>query len=122
MISRTAGPTAPLLAAAGMPPEPHATTQAAAVPLHGSNAPAGNVGAFLARAAFGIDEAAAYCDLSRAMWMKLRAQGRVPHPIKLGRRTLWPAAELRAWLLAGAPPAALWASIRVDWIGGDHGR
>jgi predicted DNA-binding transcriptional regulator AlpA len=54
--------------------------------------------------------AAAMFGLSRAGWLKLRAQGRTPEPRRLLRRVLWDTAELREWWAAGAPPRGEWAS------------
>lgn len=42
----------------------------------------------------------------------LNASGRLPRPVKLGRRTVWVADELRAWLAAGAPERSRWETIR----------
>lgn len=47
--------------------------------------------------------AAATCGVALRSWWRLHAQARVPRPIKLGRRTLWSVAELRAWVAAGCP-------------------
>ncbi len=38
----------------------------------------------------------------------LHAQGRLPRPVRLGRRRLWPVDEIRHWLEAGAPPREAW--------------
>jgi predicted DNA-binding transcriptional regulator AlpA len=36
------------------------------------------------------------------------AAGKLPRPIKLGVRTVWVLAEIRAWLAAGAPDRETW--------------
>lgn len=56
--------------------------------------------------------AAALRGVSRSMWWSLHAAGRVPIPVRLGRRTLWRAAELAAWIEAGCPPRDRWECIR----------
>ena len=53
-------------------------------------------------------EAARLCGLSRSSWLALRAQGRVPRSIRLGRRVLWSTAELSAWVDAGCPVRDVW--------------
>lgn len=44
----------------------------------------------------------------RSALKKYVAQGLVPKPIRLGRKLLWPASEIDAWIRAGAPPAHVW--------------
>ena len=56
------------------------------------------------------DEAAELCGLSRSGWWGLHASGRIPLPVRLGRRTLWRADELRAWTEAGCPARDRWES------------
>lgn len=53
-------------------------------------------------------EAARLFSLSRAGWWKLHNSGRVPIPIRLGRRTLWRRKELLAWVDAGCPNREAW--------------
>ena len=48
------------------------------------------------------------CGLSVATWWRLHAAGRVPMPIRLGKRTLWRCSELTAWTGAGCPPRVRW--------------
>lgn len=38
--------------------------------------------------------------------------GKIPLPIRLGRRTLWRADELRAWVAAGCPQRKQWLVMR----------
>ncbi|HUU97656.1 MAG TPA: hypothetical protein VM487_18120 [Phycisphaerae bacterium] len=54
------------------------------------------------------DEAAAMCGISRTMWWGLHSSGRVPAPVRLGRRTLWSVEELRGWIGAGCPARERW--------------
>ena len=55
-------------------------------------------------------EAAAMCGISRTMWWSMHSQGRVPAPVRLGRRTLWSVDELRRWTAVGCPARERWAA------------
>jgi excisionase family DNA binding protein len=57
-------------------------------------------------------EAARLLGISRGSFRKLHDQGKVPAPIRLGRRVLWRVAELIAWLDVGRPPRDRW-----EWPG-----
>ena len=46
---------------------------------------------------------------------RLDKDGRIPAPIRLGRRALWSVVEINDWLAAGAP-------CREDWIMMKKGR
>ena len=52
--------------------------------------------------------AAKLCGVSRATWWSMHSQGRVPLPVRIGRRTLWRTAELSDWTAAGCPPRDRW--------------
>ncbi len=56
--------------------------------------------------------AAKLCGVSRAGWWAMHSQGRVPLPVRLGRRTLWRAADLADWTAAGCPARDRWESMR----------
>lgn len=56
----------------------------------------------------GAKEAAALCGVGSTLWTQMVADGRAPLPVKLGRRSLWPVEELRAWARAGCPPRRRW--------------
>jgi len=60
------------------------------------------------------DEVAARLKVNRATIYRHVSAGRMPAPLKLGRRTLWRAAELRAWVEAGMPPASRWSWPRQE--------
>jgi len=45
-------------------------------------------------------EAAVLCGVSRSLWWSMHSAGKVPLPIRLGRRTLWNFEELRSWSAA----------------------
>ena len=47
---------------------------------------------------------------------RLDSSGRLPKPIKLGKRTLWSVAELQKWLAAGAPKRDAWEQMKNDRI------
>jgi predicted DNA-binding transcriptional regulator AlpA len=57
--------------------------------------------------------AAALAGVSRAHWHRLRAAGKVPPPIRLGRKVLWRRSEIVAWIEAGCPDARMWAAIQA---------
>lgn len=62
--------------------------------------------------ALGAAAAAAAIGVSRRHWLALADSGRAPAGLRLGRRRLWPAEELRAWVAAGCPPRARWDALR----------
>ena len=55
--------------------------------------------------------AAQLCGVSRSTWFALKAAGRIPRPVRIGRRTLWRVDEIKAWLDAGCPPLHRWEQI-----------
>jgi predicted DNA-binding transcriptional regulator AlpA len=62
-------------------------------------------------------QAARLCGVSRATWYSLRKAGRVPRPVRLGRRVLWRVEELREWMAAGCPPLSRWdAAKKGRWV------
>jgi predicted DNA-binding transcriptional regulator AlpA len=52
--------------------------------------------------------AAALCGVSARHWATLDSEGLIPSPVRLGRRVLWRAEELRDWARAGCPPRLRW--------------
>ncbi len=58
------------------------------------------------------NETAKMLSVSIRLVQALNASGRIPLPVKLGRRTLWVADELRAWIAAGTPPREKWQIIK----------
>ncbi len=56
--------------------------------------------------------AAKLCGISRSHFLAMHSAGRVPLPIPLGRRTLWRAAELGAWIEARCPARDRWEALR----------
>lgn len=57
--------------------------------------------------------AAALAGVSRATWHRLRAAGKLPPPVKLGRSCRWNRAEVLLWIDAGCPDARTWAAMRT---------
>ena len=57
--------------------------------------------------------AAALCGVSRAHWLALNSSGRVPMPVRLGRRVLWRVLELTAWSEAECPARDRWQALRA---------
>src|SRR5579862_24729 len=63
-------------------------------------------------------DAAAYCGVSLSMWRGLDARGLCPLPARIGdgKCPRWSRTELRAWLIAGAPPRDRWVVMRESRI------
>jgi predicted DNA-binding transcriptional regulator AlpA len=58
-------------------------------------------------------EAARMAGVSRATWHRLRAGGKLPATVKLGRAVRWRRAEIVAWIEAGCPDSRTWAAIKA---------
>lgn len=52
--------------------------------------------------------AALLCGVSERTWRKFDRCGRVPSPLRWGKRRLWCVEELRRWAAAGCPPRERW--------------
>jgi len=63
---------------------------------------------FLLRA----DQAAALCGTSTRTWRGWDAAGKIPRPVRIGRKTFWRPKELRAWVDAGCPDREIWESLQ----------
>jgi excisionase family DNA binding protein len=59
-------------------------------------------------------EVAELLGISRASAHRLRAAGRLPAPLKLGRSCRWRRDELMRWIAAGAPPLELWRELEAQ--------
>lgn len=57
--------------------------------------------------------AAALAGVSRAHWQRLRAAGKLPPSVRLGRKVLWRRAEVAAWIDAGCPDSRTWAAMQA---------
>lgn len=69
--------------------------------------------------------AAAMCGIARTLWLALHNSGRIPLPVRLGRRVLWRKAELSAWIEAGCPPQSAWnaeSRARQGYVAQEGGR
>jgi predicted DNA-binding transcriptional regulator AlpA len=62
--------------------------------------------------AVGAAEAARLCGISRSTFLAHLATGHVPLGVRIGRRRVWPIADLRAWLLAGCPERHRWDNMK----------
>lgn len=59
-------------------------------------------------------EAAALVGVSRATWHRLRAAGKLPRAVRLGRCVRWSRSELVSWISAGCPSQEIFDEIRVQ--------
>jgi hypothetical protein len=57
-------------------------------------------------------EAAAMLKVALRTWRTWHAAGQTPQPIRIGRKTFWRPADLRAWVAAGCPDRETWAITR----------
>lgn len=57
-------------------------------------------------------ETARQLGVARSTLYEWSSSGRVPAPIRIGRRTLWRADDLRAWVDAGCPGRMAWERQR----------
>lgn len=65
----------------------------------------------------GIEVVAEVLGVSVAHVKRLRVSGRIPRPVRLGKRTLWRAAELDEWCRSGCPDRARWELEKGDHSG-----
>ena len=56
--------------------------------------------------------AAKLCGISRSHFWAMHSAGKVPLPVRLGRRTLWRADELADWIEAGCPARDRWENVK----------
>lgn len=52
--------------------------------------------------------------VSRATIAKLHSSGRLPKPVRLGRRVLWSRTDITAWIAADCPSRDRWDVMRED--------
>jgi predicted DNA-binding transcriptional regulator AlpA len=61
------------------------------------------------------DACAALCGCGRSLWYSLLAAGKIgPLSVRLGRKRMWRAEEIRAWILASCPDARTWAAMQAS--------
>lgn len=58
--------------------------------------------------------AAALAGVSRSHWHTLRAAGKLPPAVRLGRKVLWRRSELVAWIEASCPDSKTWAAMQAS--------
>ena len=64
----------------------------------------------------GAKKAAALCDKSVRTWRAWDAAGWILKPVRIGRSTLWPLAELKAWTEAGCPRRDEWERLKREGL------
>jgi predicted DNA-binding transcriptional regulator AlpA len=57
-------------------------------------------------------QAAALCGCSRSHWHVMRAAGKLPPSVRLGRKVIWRRAEIIAWINAGCPDTRTWEAMK----------
>jgi predicted DNA-binding transcriptional regulator AlpA len=55
---------------------------------------------------------AALAGVSRATWHRLRAAGKLPPSVKLGRAVRWKRLEIERWIEAGCPDGRTWEAMQ----------
>ena len=58
------------------------------------------------------DEAAALCHTVPRTWRTWHSTGKIPQPVRIGRKTLWRPEELKDWIAAGCPDRETWNILR----------
>ncbi len=115
MAKETGGLTPDLLTHAGQPKTPEPITSPDRKPpteRRGSSARSRICMTPVEPLAVGADDAAALIGIGKSLWHELDSSGRIPAPVKLGARCVWPVGELRAWLSAGAPAREQWEVLK----------
>jgi predicted DNA-binding transcriptional regulator AlpA len=56
--------------------------------------------------------AAAVCGTSTRTWRTWDVAGKIPAPIRIGRRTFWRTDDVRNWVAAGCPDRLTWEALR----------
>lgn len=57
-------------------------------------------------------EAATMLKVELRTWRTWYAAGRIPEPVRIGRKTFWRPDDLRGWVAAGCPDRATWAVMQ----------
>jgi len=57
--------------------------------------------------------AAGLAGVSRSTWARLRAAGKLPPAVKLGRACRWRRREIEEWIAAACPDARTWAAMQA---------
>jgi excisionase family DNA binding protein len=61
------------------------------------------------------DEFAKLLKVSRAKFFKMKAAGRLPAPVYLGRLPRWKLRLVRDWMDADCPDRETWEQMLSDW-------
>lgn len=64
------------------------------------------------RRLIGAIDAARLCGVGRRLWYDMKNAGRIPLPIRLGRRVLWDTHEMERWMDAGCLPLNQWQRVK----------
>lgn len=59
-------------------------------------------------------QSAQLCGIKKSLWYNLNSGGRIPKPIRLGKRALWARDELIEWIGAGCPSREKWEKIKEN--------
>ncbi len=59
-------------------------------------------------------QSAQLCGIKKSLWYSLNSSGKIPRPVRLGRRTLWARDELLEWIAAGWPSHEKWEKIKEN--------
>ncbi len=59
-------------------------------------------------------EVASRLRIGKTLLYELKSQGKLPMPVRLGRRLLWPKDEIERWVRAGCPPTQKWEILKKD--------
>ena len=65
-----------------------------------------------ARLLLSAEQSAKLCGTSLRTWRTYNSGGRIPQPVRIGRRTLWRHEELCKWVAAGCPRRDEWEARR----------
>jgi len=63
------------------------------------------------------EDAAKVLSVSPAFFYTLHKSGKVPLPLKFGRRSLWSVQELKDWIGAGCPDRPRWKTMKMEKVG-----
>jgi predicted DNA-binding transcriptional regulator AlpA len=79
------------------PHAPEAATSPQARPTPDDARPRGAV-PIHERLAWDLNDLEALTGISRRSWERWKSAGKLPRPIRIGRRVLWPSESIRRWL------------------------
>lgn len=59
-------------------------------------------------------QSAQLCGIKKSLWYTLNSSGKIPSPVRLGKRTLWVRSELLEWIAIGCPSREKWEKINEN--------